>query len=314
MESAIANGHKVTLFFRGKDSPELFEGQVEKILGDRDGELNKLAGRHWDVCFDTPGYYPRVVRASCEFLRGAVSRYLFISSISVYDQPEGAETIDEDTPVGKLEGEVVEEFSGATYGPLKALCEKEVQNVYGSDATIVRPGLIVGSYDTTDRFTYYPWRLMQGGRMLCGGVKNSHLQIIDARDIGRFCVSLAEQDAGGTYNVCGPERPYHWEEWISRAKQALRAGTELVWADHQKLIDAGLQEGVDLPLYHGDSREGEAFMSVDNSRALEKGLTFTPLEDTVKDTAEWIRSRGDVELKVGMSLERERALMDAAGV
>jgi 2'-hydroxyisoflavone reductase len=314
VESALANGHSVTLFYRGKDGAELFDGKVEKIFGDRDGELDKLAGRRWDAVVDTPGYYPRVVRASAEYLRDKVERYLFISSISVYNPAQRATSMDENTPTSKLEGEVVEEFSGATYGPLKALCEKEVNDVYGSDATILRPGYIVGSFDPTDRFTYYPWRLLQGGRMLVGGRKDAPLQVIDARDVGRFSISALEQDAGGTYNVSGPAHPMGWEEWLLRAKAALGSTANFVWQDAQKLEDAGLKPGADLPLYHGADTSTDSFMRADNSRAVEKGLTFTPLEDTVRDTAKWLSTRGEDPLKVGMTLEREAELLSALGV
>jgi len=149
---------------------------------------------------------------------------------------------------------------------------------------------------------------MQGGRMLCGGRKDAPLQVIDALDIGKFCVSILEQDAGGIYNVCGPERPFGWEEWLLRAKQALRAGTDLVWVDAQELEDAGCKPGADLPLYHGASTDTDAFMRTDNSRALAKGLSFTTFEDTVLNTAEWLKTRTEPP-KVGMSLEREQELL-----
>jgi 2'-hydroxyisoflavone reductase len=308
VETAIANGHKVTLFFRGKDGADLFEGQVEKIFGDRDGELEKLAGRKWDACIDTPGYYPRVVRGSCEFLKDAVDQYLFISSISAYRPEPGATSMDENTPRATLADPTVEEITGETYGGLKALCEDVVNEVWGSRGIIIRPGYIVGSYDPTDRFSYYPWRLMKGGKMLAGGRRDAPLQIIDARDIGRFCVSLVEQKAGGTYNVCGPAKPLLWSDWMERARTALGVDTELVWVDAQKLEDAGYQPGVDLPLSHGADASDDTFMRCDNSRAVAKGLTFTAFEDTVRDTAEWVKSLGDAERKAGMTLEREKEL------
>jgi 2'-hydroxyisoflavone reductase len=314
VEHAIAKGHRVTLFFRGKDGADLFEGQVEKILGDRDGEISKLSGRKWDAVVDMPGYYPRVLRQSAELLKDSVERYLFISSISAYRIEPGVNRLDENSPLATLADETVEEITGETYGGLKALCEKVVEEVYGDRAIIIRPGYMVGSFDPSDRFTYYPWRLMKGGKMLCGGRKDADLQIIDARDIAKFCVSLLEQKASGTYNVCGPEAPYSWQQWITDAKVALGVDTELVWADPQKFEDVGGQPGADLPLYPGVDASHDAFMHVDNSRAVAAGLTFSPLSDTVRDTAEWVKGRGDEPLKVGMSLERERELLAKLGL
>lgn len=314
VETAIANGHNVTLFFRGQDGADLFEGQVEKVLGDRDGEISKLSGRKWDAVVDMPGYYPRVVRQSAELLKDCVERYLFISSISAYHSEQPASTISEDAPLATLKDETVEEITGETYGGLKALCEKVVQEVYGDRAIIIRPGYIVGSNDPTDRFTYYPWRLMKGGKMLCGGRKDADLQVIDARDIGRFCALLLEQKATGTYNVCGPTTPYTWEQWITDAKKALGVDTELLWADAAKFEEVGGQPGADLPLYPGVDTSSDAFMRVDNSRAVAAGLKFTPLADTVRDTAEWVKTRGDQPLKVGMTAEREAELLTKLGL
>lgn len=310
VESALAGGHNVTLFHRGKEGADLFEGQVERIYGDRDGELDKLAGRKWDAVIDTPGYVPRVVRASAEFFKDSVKDYLYISSISVYDPEPGAYKTDESTRRAKLKDETVEEITGETYGGLKVLCEDVVNEVYGQRAFNIRPGFIVGSYDPTDRFTYYPWRLVQGGQMIAGGRKDSPLQVIDARDIGRFCVSVLEQNAPGTYNVCGPEQPLSWESFLNRAKAALAVDTELAWIDPKELEDAGCQPNLDLPLYHGVDTSADSFMRGDNSRAVSKGLTFTPLEDTVRETAEWVKSRGAQPLKVGMTLDREKELLE----
>jgi 2'-hydroxyisoflavone reductase len=258
---------------------------------------------------DTPGYFPRAVRASAEFLKDAVDKYLFISTISVYDPEPGAKTITEDTRKATLADETVEEVTGETYGGLKALCERALSEVLAARVVIVRPGYIVGSHDPTDRFTYWATRVARGGRMLAGGSKDAPLQVIDARDIGRFNVDLLEQGATGTYNVCGPERPLSWEEFLDRAKAALGASTELVWTDQAKLEEIGAEAGKDLPLYSGSDQTEYPFMRTDNSRAVARGLTFTPLEDTVRDTVQWANSRGDVELKVGMSEQREKELL-----
>jgi 2'-hydroxyisoflavone reductase len=311
VESALASGHSITLFNRGKDGADLFPGQVERVVGDRDGGLGVLRGRTWDAVIDTPGYFPRVVADSSRFLNGSVGRYLFISTISVYDPEPGAITINEDTRKATLEDPTVEEITNETYGGLKVLCEQEVEEVYGERALILRPGYIVGSYDTSDRFTYWAMRLTRGGRMLAGGRPEAPIQIIDAHDIGSFSVRLLEQGASGPFNVCGPQTRLSWVEMLERGKSALETDAELVWVDAKKLEEIGAEPGNDMPLYQGRDALGDAFMSAENSRSVAAGLTFTALEETFRDTAAW--ASGQTEpLKVGMSEDRERELLDQA--
>ena len=181
MESALARGHEVTLFNRGQHNPNLFPN-VEKLRGDRNGDLSALEGRQWDAAIDTCGFVPRIVRASAELLRNSVKHYTFISSISVFAQIDKA-GLDEDAPLATLKDETVEEVTNETYGALKALCEQAVEQTMPGRTLIVRPGLIVGPDDPTDRFTYWPVRTARGGEMLAPGRPDQATQIIDVRDL-----------------------------------------------------------------------------------------------------------------------------------
>src|SRR5262245_13833200 len=181
VDSAIARGHDVTLFNRGRHNADLFS-DVEKLHGDRDGELDVLRGRTWEAVIDTCGYVPRVVRASAELLKEAVEHYTFTSSMSVYADTS-SKGLDETTPVGTLEDETVEQVTGETYGPMKALCEKLIEEIYPRRSSFVRAGLIVGPYDYIDRFTYWVRRIARGGDVLAPGDPESPIQIIDARDL-----------------------------------------------------------------------------------------------------------------------------------
>ena len=203
VNSARARRHEVTLFNRGKTNPNLF-WQVEKIQGDREKDLDQLTGRNWDAVIDTCGYFPRIVRMSAEALKGKVENYVFISSISVYSAFSKI-GINESDPVGKIEDETMEEITGESYGPLKALCEKAVQEVFGMDSLVIRPGLIVGPHDPTDRFTYWPVRVARGGSILAPEKPDLPIQIIDARDLADFIIKLIEQNVSGVFNATGPD-------------------------------------------------------------------------------------------------------------
>jgi 2'-hydroxyisoflavone reductase len=205
VEAALARNHELTLFNRGKSNPDLFR-QLETILGDRETDVKKLqqAGRNRDSVIDVAGYVPRIVRLSAEVLKENVGRYIYISSISVYSNFRKA-GITESDPVGKIDDEATEEITEETYGPLKALCERAVQDIYGERALIIRPGLIVGPHDPTDRFTYWPTRVARGGDVLAPQKPEVPIQIIDVRDLSDFALKLIEENASGIYNATGPD-------------------------------------------------------------------------------------------------------------
>jgi 2'-hydroxyisoflavone reductase len=199
VETALARNHEVTLFNRGKSNPDLFP-QLETILGDRETDVEKLqqAGMNWDMVIDVAGYLPRVVRLSAEVLKENVGCYVYISSISVYSN-FGKVGIAEADPVGRIDDEATEEIAEETYGPLKALCERAVQDIYGERVLIIRPGLVVGPHDPTDRFTYWPVRMARGGDVLAPQKPEAPIQIIDVRDLSDFVLKLIEEYASGIY-------------------------------------------------------------------------------------------------------------------
>jgi 2'-hydroxyisoflavone reductase len=199
VNAARVRGHTITLFNRGQSNPHLFQ-QVDKIQGDREKDLDLLTDEYWDVVIDTCGYFPRIVRMSAEALKGKVENYVFISSISVYADFSKI-GINESDPVAKMEDETNEENTPETYGPRKALCEKAVQDVFGIDSLLIRPGLIVGPHDPTDRFTYWPVRVARGGDVLAPDRPDVLTQIIDVRDLAKFIIGLIEENVSGIFNA-----------------------------------------------------------------------------------------------------------------
>ena len=308
VEAALARRHEVTLFNRGQSNPDLFP-QLETIIGDREKDLDKLSGRIWDTAIDVAGYLPRIVRLSAEFLEPNVSRYVFISSLSVYADFRKI-GIDESYPVGKIEGESVEEITGETYGPLKALCEKAVREVYGERALIVRPGLIVGPHDPTDRFTYWPVRVTRGGDVLAPQKPEAVTQIIDVRDLSDFIIKLVEENASGIYNATGPEYELTMGNLLEVSKQVSGSDADFKWASVEFLNQNKVEAWSDMPAWIPDDEEGVGFARIDSSKAIHAGLKFRPLEETVRDTLEWAKTRPvDHEWKAGLTAEREAEVL-----
>jgi 2'-hydroxyisoflavone reductase len=257
---ALEQGHEVTTFTRETSAPG-----AEALHGDRDGGLDALRGGEWDGVIDTSGYVPRVVRQSAELLRDAAQRYVFVSSISVYGEPE-------DEPDSE---EVMEH-----YGALKRACERVVTDVYGDRGTSVRAGLIVGPYDPTDRFTYWPRRLAAGGDVLAPGDPQQPVQVIDVRDLAAWLVKLALEGPGGVFDATGPQTT------LGELLERFRGDSSLVWMDAQTVLDAGVGPWMELPLWLPDE-EGWILMSRDTSDAVAAGLTTRPLEETWRDTLAW---------------------------
>src|SRR5687767_2586406 len=309
VDSALARGHEVTLFNRGKSNPDLFLN-IETILGDREHDLDKLAGREWDAVIDTSGYVPRIVRLSAQSLEESVKRYVFISSVSVYANFSKV-GIDENDPVGQIEDESFEEITGESYGPLKALSEKAVQDVFGENRSlIIRPGLIVGPNDPTDRFTYWPVRVARGGDVLAPEKPEVPVQIIDVRDLSEFIIKLIEENASGIYNVTGPDHELSLGTILDVSKQLTRSDAHFHWAPVEFLAENKVQPWSDMPVWVPDTQEDAGFSRVDISKAIHAGLTFRPLEETVRDTLEWAKTRPpDHEWRAGLTAEREAEVL-----
>ena len=313
VESALARGHEVTLFNRGKTNPHLFP-HLETIIGDREKDLDKLKGRIWGAVIDVAGYVPRIVRLSAESLERNVSRYVFISSISVYDDAIFKKIgIDESDPVAKIEDETIEEVTGETYGALKALCEKTVQDIFGGDRTlIIRPGLIVGPHDPTDRFTYWPVRVARGGDVLAPQKPEAAIQIIDVRDLSEFIIKLIEENASGIYNVTGPDDELTIGKLLEVSKQVSGSDANFRWASVEFLKQHNVEEWSDLPAWVPDIEENQGFSRMNISKAIKAGLKFRPLDETVRDTLEWAKTRSpDHQWRAGLTAEREAQVLVA---
>lgn len=307
VEAGLQRGHEITLFNRGKSNPALFP-QVEQIHGDRDGGLDALAGRSWDCVIDTCGYVPRIVRASAEFLAQQVERYIFTSTISVYAESRDANR-DEDAPLGTLEDSSTEEITGTTYGPLKVLCEQAAEAALPGRTLVIRPGLIVGPGDPTNRFTYWPRRVRQGGRILAPVRPGLPTQFIDVRDLAEWTLTMAEQRATGIYNATGPARRLTLGEVLGACARSTNAQAEIVWASQKFLLAHEVKPWMDLPLWIPDP-DAEAFNTIRVQRAVDAGLRFRPLEETIRATLAWLDSlEGAPPGAVGISLEREAELL-----
>ena len=311
VEIAQERGHTLTLFNRGQRNPDLFP-EVEQLRGNRDGNLTALQGRAWDAAIDTSGFFPRVVRASAELLAGAVGHYTFISSISVYSDVS-VMGIDESAPVGTIADPTIEEITGESYGPLKALCEQTVEQALPGRALIVRPGLIVGTYDPTDRFTYWPHRVAEGGEVLAPARPEYPVQIIDARDLAGWILSMVEAHQTGVYNADSPAFSLTLGSVLDTCRDVSGSDARVTWVAEQFLLDHEVQPWMQLPLWVPESDPANAgFSAVNCHKAIAAGLTFRPLADTVRDTLAWDATRpSDHPWRAGITRDREAELLHA---
>jgi 2'-hydroxyisoflavone reductase len=300
VDTAVARGHDVTMFNRGRTSPELYP-EVERLRGDRAGDLGALAGREWDAVVDTCGYLPDVVRTSAEALAGS-GRYCFVSSISVY--ADFSTRQDESGAVAELGGRPRDEVTNESYGALKALCESAVRRVFDGRALVVRPGLIVGPHDPTGRFTYWPHRIARGGETLAPGPPERRSQVIDVRDLADWIVALLERDAEGTFNATHPG--VTWTELLDTCRTVARSDARITWVTDAFLVEHEVGQWMELPLWLADPALAAAD-DVDVSRALAGGLVFRPLEETVRATI----AEAETTEGVGLTPEREAALLAA---
>lgn len=303
VEIALEQGHDVTLFNRGQHNAGLFK-HVEKLRGDRDGRLEALKGRQWDAVIDTCGYVPRVVRQSAQLLQGAVKHYTFISSVSVYrDFCEPG--IDEETPVGVLAHPHSETVTAEQHGPLKALAEEAVRSTLPDEALIIRPGLMVGPYDPTDRFTYWPHRIARGGEVLAPGDPDRPVQWIDVRDLAGWTLTMAERGKTGTYNATGPQHRHTLRAVLEACHRISQSSATFTWVPDEFLLRQGAIPYSEVPLWVPEELRG--FGAISNRRAIEDGLTFRPLDTTIRDVLNWDASRpAEWDWQGGLSPERER--------
>ncbi len=301
----MQRGHEVTLFNRGLTNPLLFP-EVKQIHGDRTTDLTALAVGRWDAVIDTSGYVPSVVRRSAETLAASVDRYVFISTVSVYSD-FSLPGVNEESAVAVLAADQTgEEVTGDTYGPLKARSEQAALQALPGRVLIVRPGLIVGPYDPTDRFTYWPHRVAQGGEVLAPGRPERLIQFIDARDLAAWVVSMVETQQIGVYNATGPATPLTMQSFLDTCKSVSGSDATFTWASEAFLVREGVGEWVELPLWVAESNPANGgFFSVDVSKAIAAGLRFRAVADTVRATLEWDRLEADREWRTGLTAERE---------
>jgi 2'-hydroxyisoflavone reductase len=289
--------------------------EVEQLIGDRNGNLDALKDRKRDVVIDNPTMLPAWVRDAAQVLKGNVDRYVFISTISVYGEPKQGP--DENAATEKYEGadpyketiEAVRASGFKTYGPLKALSEREAEKWFPGKALIIRPGLIVGPRDESDRFTYWPVRIDRGGEVLAPGSPENAVQFIDARDLAEWTIRMVENRETGIYNATGPAKPLGIGGMLDGIKGALKPDVKLTWVSEEFLTEQKVQAWSDMPVWTG---KDDAVARTNISRALSKGLTFRPLDVTARDTLAWFKSLPQdrqSKMKAGLTPAREAEVL-----
>jgi 2'-hydroxyisoflavone reductase len=312
---ALSRGHKVTTFNRGKTHPGELPNEVEQLVGDRNGQLDALKNRQWDVVIDNPTTLPKWVRDAAQILKGNVAHYVFISTISVYGEVKTGP--DENAPTEKYEGddpykETLEAMKAGgykTYGPLKALSEREAEKWFPGKTLIIRPGLIVGPRDETDRFTYWPVRIDRGGEVLAPGSPDDSVQFIDARDLAEWTIRMVENRETGIYNATGPAKTLGIGGMLDGIKPALKSDATFTWVTEDFLTQQKVEPWSDMPVWTG-KESGIARAKIDH--ALSEGLTFRPLAETARDTLAWFKSLPQdrqSKMRAGLTPDREAEVL-----
>ncbi len=306
-EEALKRGHEITLFNRGKRNPGLFP-QVETIIGDRTEDLSPLGGRTWDAVIDTCGYLPAVVKKSADFLADAADLYVFISSISAYSD-FSKPGVDEKSPLGVLADPDVTEVNGETYGPLKVLCEQAAESAMPGRVLTIRPGLIIGPHDPTDRFTYWPLRVAKGGEVLSPDRPDLPVQFIDVRDLAEWTLSMIESAEKGIFNADSPAGSLTIGGVLDSCKRMTESDAQFIWASEEFLLANEVAPWSELPLWVPTS-EGEGFSLINCSKAASAGLKCRPLDETARDTFAWATSRPeDYAMRAGLAPEKEASVL-----
>jgi len=305
--AALARGHAVTLFHRGRTGVELFP-EATHLLGDRDGDLRALASGRWDATVDVSAYVPRQVHSLADTLADRGGRYVYISSLSVYATPQPPR-FTEDAPLIELADPTVEEVTDETYGGLKVLCERAAVGRFGAGVVVIRPTYVVGPFDYTDRFTWWVHRIARGGEVLAPGPADAPIQLIDARDLAAWVVDLVERDGAGTFHTVAPPPPYSFADLLDEiVAVAGPPGITLTWVGRSFLLAAGEDER-SLPLWPGGDPAG-MFEAADPGRAYAAGLTPRPLAQTIRETLEHERARpAPARSGTGLPAAREADLL-----
>jgi 2'-hydroxyisoflavone reductase len=311
---ALSRGHRVTFFNRGKTNTSRFS-EIERLTGDRNGDIAALKGRRWDAVIDNSGYVLRQVTATAELLHATTPLYVFVSTVSVYAGFEKPN--DENSPLGTLTDPTTDKVDGTTYGPLKALCEGAARQVYGDQRSlIIRPGLIVGPDDNTDRFTYWPARAARGGKFVAPGSPRDPVQFIDVRDLAEFTIESVERNLSGTFNLLSPPGRHSIGDVVGAsaeaAKQITKADAEPIWIPAGFLDEQKVSAWSDMPVWVPSEGDSAGFAAVSAARAVSAGMRSRPVLETATDTLRWHLSRPEAErskLRAGISPEREREVL-----
>ena len=306
-QTLLNSGHRVTVLTRGQSSDDL-PREIERLRGDRDegvAGLEALSGRAWDVCIDTCGYMPCQVRPSTAKLRSSVRRYVFMSAVRVYGDP-AIRPVRETHPLVPPADPEVTEITDETYGPLKVACEGIVQHAFPGRFTVLRPQVVVGPQDPSNRYSYWIQRAIEGSAMLVPGDGSDHLQFIDVRDVARFVQIVIEQNNDGIYNLAGPRMT--WSDFIQ-----LLGVKHPIWVPAPIINEARLTFS-ELPLYRPEKISipalgSSSLMDISNERAVSTGLTLTAPSTTMKETRAWLTGR---EFTPVLSPEREAELIRLA--
>jgi len=320
---ALSRGHSVTVFNRGKTHPGVLPKEAEQLIGDRNtGQLDALKGRKWDVVIDIPTVLPFWVRDAAQILKGNVDRYVYISTTSVYSD-NTKPGMDESGPLAKYAGvdamketqETMRASRFPLYSPLKVVSEGEAEKWFPGKTLIIRPGLIVGPGDETDRFTYWPVRLDRGGEILCPGDPNTDLvQFIDARDLAEWTIRMAEESTAGIFNATGPKSKLSMGEMLHDIKKVTNTESRFTWVDTDFLLSQRVHPWLEMPVWVAPRGPQQGFSMLSNKKAVKNGLTFRPIPETAKATLEWFRKQAperQARLRTGISPERETAVLAA---
>jgi 2'-hydroxyisoflavone reductase len=322
VQYALSRGHQVTVFNRGVTHPGELPKEVEQLVGDRNGQLDALKGKQWDVVIDNPTTLPKWVRDAAQILKGNVDRYVFISTLSVYAEQSWA-GMDEGGPLARYEGpdpmkwtvEALHNSTQALYAPLKVLSEKETQKWFPGKSLIIRPGLIVGPGDESDRFTYWPVRVARGGEVLApGDPKKDYVQFIDARDLAEWTIRMVEQGDTGIFNAVGFKEKLRMSQMLEEIKTATHSDAQLTWVDVDFLLAQKIHPWYDMPVWVAPKGPESGFSNLSNKRALAKGLTFRSVSDTALATLEWFRKQPaerQANLRSGIPAARESQILKA---
>lgn len=312
VREALRRGHNVTLFNRGKTNNALFP-DVETIKGDRDNGLDGLKGRKWDAVVDNSGYVPRHVQDSARLLAPRTDHYLFISSVSVYE--DFSVDLDENSPLASIDDETVEEITGETYGALKVLCERKAAAEYAADKfTVIRPTYIAGPGDHTDRFSYWPLRTRKGGEMLWPGKPSDLIQIVDVRDLANFTINCLDQKISGIYNAVNSAGPYTIGDLLEDSEAVTATDVDALWISEEFAAEQGLLERGGFPVWHPSAGEHAAGGLFSGRASVEAGCHYRAPRETIRDLLVWWDTQSEErrsKIRAGLSAEQEAEAITA---